>query len=74
MLFRSLSRWPLLVGASRKAFIGKLTDRSDAKDRLGGSLAVVAHCAQAGVEMVRVHDVRETRQVVEIAARLRSNQ
>lgn len=63
--------WPLLVGASRKAFVGRLINRDDVKDRLGGSLAVVGHCALAGVEMVRVHDVRETRAVVDVCSKLR---
>lgn len=66
------SKWPLLVGASRKAFIGKLTGHTDPGDRLGGSLAVVAHCAIAGVEMVRVHDVRESRDVVGILSQFMS--
>jgi dihydropteroate synthase len=54
---------PLLVGPSRKAFIGKLTG-ADADDRLGGTAGAVAWLAVQGVEIVRVHDVREMRQVV----------
>jgi dihydropteroate synthase len=52
--------YPLLVGASRKSFIGALLNGASAEKRLAGSLAVAAHCFAAGVEMVRVHDVRET--------------
>jgi len=51
--------YPVLVGASRKSFIGKILD-GDADARLAGSLAAAAWCHRAGVEIVRVHDVRET--------------
>lgn len=51
--------YPVLIGASRKTFLGELLD-ADAGGRLPGSLAVAAHCYQRGVEFVRVHDVRET--------------
>jgi len=52
-------RYPVLVGASRKSFIGKILD-ADAGERLAGSLAAAAWCHRAGVDIVRVHDVRET--------------
>lgn len=55
---RSLG-YPLLVGASRKRFLGELLN-SGADDRLAGSLAVAARCYSHGVEIIRVHDVRET--------------
>lgn len=49
----------VLVGASRKAFIGELVDAGpDA--RLAGSLAAAAWCYRAGVDIIRVHDVKET--------------
>jgi len=64
-MLRSLG-YPLLVGASRKAFLGTLLDDAPADDRLAGSLAVAAHCYHAGVEMVRVHDVRETVQLFRV--------
>lgn len=50
---------PVLVGASRKRFIGELTG-APIEARLAGSLAVAVWCAQQGVAVVRVHDVRET--------------
>ncbi len=56
--FYELGR-PLLIGASRKRFLGELLD-ADASARLSGSLAVAARCYQMGVDMVRVHDVKET--------------
>jgi dihydropteroate synthase len=48
------------VGASRKRFLGTLTRTDDPTDRLEASLAVAAWCAAQGVDVVRVHDVRET--------------
>jgi dihydropteroate synthase len=52
--------YPVLVGASRKRFLGELLD-AGADRRLPGSLAVAAHCLAAGVDIIRVHDVAETR-------------
>jgi dihydropteroate synthase len=51
---------PLMIGASRKAFIGRITGRDAGPDRMAGSLAAVAAAARAGAALVRVHDVRET--------------
>jgi dihydropteroate synthase len=51
--------YPVLVGASRKRFIGELLG-AEAGRRIAGSLAVAAHCFAAGVEIVRVHDAEET--------------
>lgn len=48
----------LLVGTSRKSFIGKLLDISDPKDRLEGTLATIAIAARNGADIVRVHDVK----------------
>ncbi len=50
---------PLLVGASRKGFIGRITGEPPA-ERLGGSLAAAALAALHGANIIRVHDVRET--------------
>lgn len=54
---------PLLVGASRKRFLGQILDEPVAARRLEGDLAVAAFCRAAGVEVLRVHDVRATRRV-----------
>ena len=51
---------PVVIGASRKAFIGHLTGRDAGPERAVGSLAAVAAAYRAGAAMVRVHDVRET--------------
>jgi dihydropteroate synthase len=55
---RALGR-PLLVGASRKSTIGKVLGGLPAEDRLEGTAASVALSIAQGVDMVRVHDVRE---------------
>jgi len=56
---------PLLMGVSRKSFIGKI-DGSTSDDRLGGSLAAALWSAQAGASILRVHDVGETAQALKI--------
>ena len=61
--------FPVLIGASRKGFIGAVDPRArDPADRLGGSIAAALAAARAGAAMVRVHDVRETVQALTIAA------
>ena len=54
----------VLLGASRKSFIGFLTGAQDS-DRLTGSLAAAIMGATSGVDLVRVHDVKETRRAIE---------
>ncbi len=66
---RRLGR-PLLVGPSRKSFIGKLTGAPPA-ERMPGTLAAVTACVLAGVELLRVHDVAPCRQAALVAAALR---
>jgi len=56
---------PLLLGASRKSFIGKLTG-APVGDRLAGSLAALAWAAQQEIELVRVHDVAASRQFLDV--------
>jgi dihydropteroate synthase len=58
--------WPVVVGTSRKSFIGRLTGGAPVDDRLEGSLATATWAMAQGAAMVRVHDVRPTVQ----AARL----
>lgn len=57
---------PLYVGASRKSFIGAVAGEPDPGRRLGGSLAAVALAHAADVEVVRVHDVRDTVQMLAV--------
>lgn len=64
--FRSLGR-PLLVGASRKGFIGEVTGVEAAADRVVGSAAVAGLAVADGADVVRVHDVTATVEAVRIA-------
>jgi dihydropteroate synthase len=64
-LFHALGQ-PLLVGASRKRMIGALSGEAAAGQRLGGSLMLAARALDAGVQMLRVHDVAETVQAVRV--------
>ena len=58
---------PVLVGASRKSFIGKLSADSGPEERLEGSLAAACWAANAGVSVLRVHDVKATRRALEVS-------
>jgi dihydropteroate synthase len=58
--------YPLLLGASRKSMIAKLLELQDPKARLSGSLATTALAIQAGVDFIRVHDVRENRECAQV--------
>ena len=59
-------RAPVLVGASRKRFIGELTGVDDPAQRVEGTAGTVAWCAANGVDVVRVHDVRAMARVVRV--------
>ncbi len=63
--------FPLLVGVSRKSFIGKILGQSAAADRLLGSLACAAIAVANGAHIIRAHDVKETVEIVRMAERLR---
>ncbi|MGN6216561.1 MAG: dihydropteroate synthase [Solirubrobacterales bacterium] len=63
---RQLGR-PLVVGTSRKSFIGRI-DGSSAGERLGGTIASSLLAAAEGAEVLRVHDVAEMRQALTMAA------
>jgi dihydropteroate synthase len=64
--------FPLLVGTSRKSFIGKLLGDAPTDERLPGSLATAAIAIWNGAKIVRVHDVKETVQLVRTIVSLRS--
>ena len=69
-LFHALGQ-PLLVGASRKRMIGALAGEAPAHKRLGGSLALALKALDAGVQLLRVHDVADTVQTVKVWRGLR---
>ena len=62
---------PVLAGLSRKSMIAKLTGRSDVQDRLAGSLALAWAALAQGVKILRVHDVKETVDLVKIYQAIR---
>ncbi len=64
--FKSLGR-PVLLGASRKSFIGKVLGLDDPEDRLEGSLSVFSLAVSKGIDVLRVHDVKESRRAVDMA-------
>jgi dihydropteroate synthase len=71
MLLKNLGRfvatgYRVVVGTSRKSFIGKITGKDNPSDRIFGTAATVALCAAAGVSIARVHDVAEMMDVVKI--------
>ena len=59
---------PLLLGPSRKRFIGAVLDEPRAKARLWGTAAVCTRAVAAGVAVLRVHDVAPIRQVTQMAS------
>jgi dihydropteroate synthase len=56
----------VLIGTSRKKFIGNITGKETPAERIFGTAATVALCAAAGVSVVRVHDVAEMVDVVKV--------
>lgn len=68
------SGYRVLLGASRKRFIGRLTGKDQPTDRAFGTAATVALAAAAGVSIVRVHDVPEMMDVVRVANAVRRAQ
>lgn len=67
---RPLGR-PILVGLSRKSFVGKLLGRQDPAERLFGSLAATTVAVLNGAHLVRTHDVGPTRDAIRMAEVLR---
>jgi dihydropteroate synthase len=71
LLIRGLSLFhglgcPILLGASRKRFIGEIGGAQKPADRVGGSIAVGLEGLRQGVQFLRVHDVKETVQAVRL--------
>ncbi|WP_415235306.1 dihydropteroate synthase [Sneathiella sp.] len=57
---------PVLLGVSRKSFIGKIDRPGEAASRIGGSLSALLYGLTAGVQIFRVHDVAESRQAIAV--------
>lgn len=62
---------PLCVGVSRKSFLGAITGRAQAAERLAASLAAAAAAVLHGAALIRAHDVAETVDAVRVAERIR---
>jgi len=56
----------VLLGASRKRFIGTLGHAPEAQDRMPGSVAIALHGARQGMQILRVHDTLATRQALSL--------
>ena len=63
---------PILVGVSRKGTIGFATDSPSAEERLEGTAAVSSLCAWQGIDIVRVHDVKENKKAVMMTEAIKS--
>lgn len=70
--FKSLKK-PVLIGASRKSFIGKILGDVPPEERLYGTLAVTALCVMNNVNIVRVHDIEENHHVIKMIEAIRGN-
>jgi len=62
--------YPLLIGASRKRFIGEVLNISNPKDRDIGTLAISCLCSQLNIEIVRVHNVELNHQIIKMADKI----
>jgi len=58
--------YPILIGASRKRFIGSVISETDPVKRIYGMAAVASRCVFAGVKFLRVHDIKEIYQVIKM--------
>lgn len=58
--------YPVVIGVSRKSFLGKVLGIADPKNRLEGSLAAAAIAVKNGADIVRVHDVAATRRFFDV--------
>jgi dihydropteroate synthase len=69
---KSFTKWerPLLLGASRKRFIGQVTEVEKVTERLPGSLACACWGVAAGANIIRTHDVAETRRAIRMTEAL----
>ena len=64
-IFHSLG-FPILIGTSRKKFIKDISKVNDSKERLGGTISSTLFCMMQGVQVYRVHDVREINQSIKV--------
>jgi dihydropteroate synthase len=72
-IFHSLG-FPILVGISKKRFIKELSGKNDTKDRIGGTIASSLYLMMQGVQILRIHDVKELIQSIKVFKELIQNQ
>lgn len=65
--------FPVLIGPSRKSFIGAITGRTEPKSRIFGTAAAVTAAVMNGARIIRVHDVAEMRDVIKVARAIARN-
>jgi dihydropteroate synthase len=70
-LAHEFADFPILIGTSRKSFIGKLLDNAPADERLHGTIASVAASVFRGAHIVRVHEVKPAVEAVRVAEAIR---
>ena len=71
-IIKDFQEYPMLVGSSRKSFIGRLLGGAETSERLSGSLASVAIAVFNGASILRVHDVKETVDAIRVAVAIRN--
>ena len=60
-------KFPILIGASRKRFIGEILNEINPKERDIGTLAISCLCSQSNIHLVRVHNVKMNYHVLKVA-------
>src|SRR5205807_3895850 len=66
-LAREFTDFPILIGTSRKSFIGKLLGNAPSDQRLYGTIASIAAAVMKGTHIVRVHDVKAAVEAIKVA-------
>ena len=71
-IFHTLG-FPVLVGVSRKRFIKDLSGKNDTKERIGGTVASSLYLMMQGVQILRIHDIKELKQSITVFKELIKN-
>ena len=71
-IFHSLG-FPILVGNSRKRFIKEISGKNDSKSRVGGTMASSIYLMMQGVQILRIHDVKELIQGIKVFRKIINN-
>jgi dihydropteroate synthase len=72
-LIAAFPDYPLLIGTSRKSFIGRILAGAPPEDRLHGTMATITAAILHGAHIVRVHDVKATVETIRVAESIREN-